>query len=278
MLQDLPRKTISSYPFHTLQKEERRVKEGPEKVRTHSKSSISGVVVTSEQIRELVNVISQNIASLGGEQGYSCIVLTSEDGTEYEADFKSREKVLSLLYTRRINRVDIRYDDRQGDRRVEATLSQTKSGFERNEIEVWGYDEFRVNGLMKSVEKLVSNWKRQSSWPRKYVIPLGLIFDVVLGSFLVILNNLLGNPIATRNPPFGELLIACLIMLYPAGYLVYQISALYPTVEFATGPEYSRIEEMRRKKLGQYLTIGFAPLLMSLVIEVLLRILFPSAG
>lgn len=246
-------------------------------VKTLKKLKIFGVVVRPKNIRELANrVYAEYSQDLKKQENVSIkFILKSFDGTQYESEKMGFLSEGETLDNRRIVAIEMRYHNDSYDKWIDINLEHTISDWiTRNKATVSGYDEVWTNGIVKMIEEIVSGWKKQADWPRKYKWLLLLILSIAMGlSFYLLLYSIVGLFLSTselfkKTLPFFAV---CLSSAFVLGhYMVDRIRRLYPSVEFMMGPEHSRVEGRKREKIYrvvQIIILTFLPLAISLILN-----------
>ena len=253
-------------------------------VKIRKKLKISGGVVKPENIRELAEKVYKEYSQdLEKNQRVSVnFILKSSDDTQYESENTEIFLEGGILDNRRIIAIEMLYDNYSEDKRISIDLEHTISNSMINEVIISGRNEIWANGVLKLIENIVSNWKKQVNWPYKYKWPLTIIFGIGIGLLYINFLDIIINPYInitpiSPKPQWAIELRPFIISLYylsgffigvlPASYIVDKICRLYPSVEFIMGPEYSHIEERKRIKLYKTISIGVIPLVISLIIE-----------
>ena len=249
------------------------------------KLKISEVIIKPENIREIAEIVYKEYSQdLEKNQHLSLkFILKSYDNTQYESEDMDIFSDGGIIDSRRIIAIEMEYHNYSKDKRLFIDLEHTTGKWSRgNEVIISGCDEIWANGVLKSIENSVSNWKKQETWPYRYKWPLTIIFAIGIGLLYLnlldfIMSYVIVIPPMSPKPQwaiefrslfiFIYYLTGCMCGLWPASYIVDKICKLYPCVEFILGPEHFHIEEKRRAKLYKTISIGVIPLVISIIIE-----------
>ena len=249
------------------------------------KLKISEVIIKPENIREIAEIVYKEYSQdLEKNQHLSLkFILKSYDNTQYESEDMDIFSDGGIIDSRRIIAIEMEYHNYSKDKRLFIDLEHTTGKWSRgNEVIISGCDEIWANGVLKSIENSVSNWKKQETWPYRYKWPLTIIFAIGIGllylnildfifSYVIVISPMSPKPqwAIGFHPLFIFIYYSTGFMcgLGPASYIVDKICKLYPCVEFILGPEHFHIEEKRRAKLYKTISIGVIPLVISIIIE-----------
>ena len=249
------------------------------------KLKISEVIIKPENIREIAEIVYKEYSQdLEKNQHLSLkFILKSYDNTQYESEDMDIFSDGGILDSRRIIAIEMECHNYSKDKRLFIDLEHTAGKWSRgNEVMISGCDEMWANGVLKSIENSVSNWKKQETWPYKYKWPLTIIFAIGIGLLYLNLSDFIFSYVIVISPmspkpqwaiEFRPLFIfsyystGFILGLWPASSIVDKICKLYPCVEFILGPEHFHIEEKRRAKLYKTISMGVIPLVISIIIE-----------
>ena len=247
---------------------------------------ITGVIVKPSDIRELAKKVYEEYESDNESDRKSInFILKGADGTQYESEDIKIFSDSGILDTRRIIGIEIIYFNHVNDKSISIRLKHAVIDYEwENYISVSGSHELWVNGIIKSFEDIISNWKKQVTWPHKYDWFLMIIFAIGIGLlYLNFLNFIFTyiivvHPISPKPQWAVELrpififiyyIFGFLFGMWPASYIVDELKKLYPIVELRTGPEHTQVEAKKRRKLYAIISMGVIPLIISLVVELI---------
>lgn len=248
---------------------------------------ISGVVVKQENIRELANIIHKEYTKKSNKDKHTKIeyILKSCDNNQYESENKDIFLKGGFLDSKGIIAIEMDYYNYEDDERIFIDIEHSNENrIFRNEITVSGHNEIWVNGVIKSIECCISNWKKQIEWPYKFKWPLIILFAIGIGLLYLNFLEFLFRYIVVLQPvspkPEWTISLRPIMMFiyylagfafgyFPASYLMSKICELYPEVEFDIGPEHLKKEKVRRKKIFMIITVGLLPLIIAVIIEVL---------
>lgn len=245
--------------------------------------NISGVVITSDNIRELAQNVYDEFKQDSENDSYVNInfILKSSDGTQYESKNMDIFSNGGLITARKIISTEINYINSTEGKSIFITIQHTTTdSYSDNNVYISGYGEFWVNGFTKKIEDNITSWKQQEKWPKLSKWPLVMIFTIGFALLFLNIVGLTSNILdinlsasqsqdAAYSKPISIILSivwASLVGIWPSQYIVNKIGNLYPSVEFSMGPEHLRIEAGRRKQLSQFVAIGVVPLILSLLI------------
>ena len=249
------------------------------------KLKISKVIIKPENIREIAEIVYKEYSQDLEKNQHTSLkfILKSYDNTQYESEDMDIFSDGGILDSRRIIAIEMEYHNYSKDKRLFIDLEHTTGKWNRgNEVIISGCDEIWANGVLKSIENSVSNWKKQETWPYKYKWPLTIIFAIGIGLLYLnllefIMSYVVVSPPMLPKPQWAIELRPLLIFIYystgfilglwPASSIVDKICKLYPCVEFILGPEHFHIEEKRRAKLYKTISMGVIPLVISIIIE-----------
>jgi hypothetical protein len=199
----------------------------------------------------------------------------SEDAELFEQD--------SILDSKQIFAITMLFADRETGSRIFISLEHGNShGDDRNYVSVGGTNSTWVSGVVHKLEEAISEFEKQTSWPRKWEVPLmviaalgcGRAFDIA-GGF--ILSHLFYIQPLTPRPHWADLMqplirsvrwaTIFLIGLFPSFVLTKKLMELWPSVELRMGHEWAQVSKTRRDRLWLFVTIGVLPLLLSLLYD-----------
>ncbi|MFQ6087726.1 MAG: hypothetical protein ACE5K0_02340 [Candidatus Methanofastidiosia archaeon] len=263
------------------------------KVKILKKFGISMVIIRPENIRELAKKVYKEYTNDSKKKNRHISIdffLKEHDGTQYESENIEIFSEGGILETRRIIEIEMRYHNYSEDKRISVDLEHSiRENRWGNKVVVSGYDDIWTNGVLKSIESIISSWENQVNWPYRYKDLLIILFGIgitllyinildIINSYIFVIQPLSPQPQWAKDIiptlKIGAYFLVFLgAMIWPALYIVNKICELYPPVEFTTGPEYSYVEKIRRKKLYTFLSVGIIPLIISLIYE-LIKIYF----
>ena len=235
---------------------------------------ISKVIIKPENIREMAEIVYKAYSQDLEKNQHTSLkfILKSYDNTQYESEDMDIFSDGGILDSRRIIAIEMEYHNYSEDKRLFIYLEHTAGKWRRgNEVIISGCDEMWADGVLKSIEDSVSNWKKQETWPYKYKRPLTIIFAIGIGllylnlldfifSYVIVISSM--SPEPQWAIEFHHLFIficystGFICGLLPASSIVDKICKLYPRVEFILGPEHFHIEEKRRAKLYKTISMG----------------------
>ena len=229
--------------------------------------------MTAENVRELVARLSREESPDPASRSKDRLrfTLRGADGTQYDTREVGFLDKGGVLETRTIVSIEMSFDNWDEDRRL--SISLRHGGGAYNSAIVSGTDETWVNGSIQWVKDCVSNWRKQVMWPHRHPVLLwigstGILFA---GWFMLLRAVAMGTDTSERVTDFLALLFALGVvgMGYGAFLLVLWLQGLYPKVEFAMGPEHQQVEKGKRGKVYVVVAVVFAPLLVSVLWELL---------
>lgn len=155
-------------------------------LKIRKKLKISEVIIKPENIREIAEIVykeySQDLEK-NNQHPSLTFILISSDNTQYESEDVDVFLEGGILDSRIIIAIEMEYHNYSEDKRIFIDLEHTTSkwGSMGNEVTISGCDEIWANGVLKSIENCVSNWKKQETWSYKYKWPLTIIFAIGIG-------------------------------------------------------------------------------------------------
>ena len=256
-------------------------------LKVYKSYTISGVVITLENFRELSNIIYKEYERDSKNKKHTSIkfISKSSDNTRYESSEKDIFLEGGFLDLKRIIAIEMYYNNYEDDKSISIDIEQsTRKKFIGNEVSVSGHNEVWVNGVIKSIESCSSNWKKQVYWPYKFKWPLIILFAIGIGllylnflefmfRYVIVLQKVVPKPewvISFRPVLMFIYYLAGFAFAYmPASYIVSKICELYPKVELDIGPEHLNKEKIKRKKLYIIVFVGLVPLIIAIIIELI---------
>jgi len=243
--------------------------------------SITGVVVSAPNVREIASIVAalQSPDETRRSDDRHFFILRSSDGTQYDTEDVCIVDEGGVLDTRRIVSIEMTFNDSYTDQRLSVSLQHGGGRYgSDNSVRVSGTDETWVDGTAQSVRDCVSNWKSQVMWPHGHSWLVTIGFTMAFVAAVMAVMRMVWVVKLARDP---EKLVDCVwlatsvsaMMWLPAYYLMSFVQRLYPTVEFAMGPDHQRTEEARRRKLRGPLVAIALPLGLAALSEVVLRVL-----
>ena len=249
---------------------------------------ITRLVVKPDNVRELATIIHKEYTKKSNKDKHTKIeyILKSCDNTQYNSENEDIFLQGGFLDSKRIIAIEMEYNNYEDDECISVDIMhsiRTRSVI-GNEATVSGHNEIWVNGVIKSIESCVSNWKKQIDWPYKFKWPLIILFAVGIGLlYLNFLEFMFKYVVILQTvTPKQEWLISfrpVLMFVYylagfgigymPASYIVSKICELYPELELDTGPEYLNKEKIIRNKLYKFFSMGLIPLIIAIILELL---------
>ncbi len=250
--------------------------------------SLSNVVVTLDNIREIVKIMNESFAQVKvlsyPKRSFS---VKAYDGSKYTSESGAIFGQGGILDTKQIKDIDISFHDYSSPQspsiKVDILHGETSSYGLNNQISVSGNDSTWVNGVMKRFENAIADWEKQPSWPRQVRWPLALLFAYGIGRslFLMILPVLYyirdtfppSSPSPNPSPsPFtfimGQTLFT-LVAAIPAAMLTEKFTDLWPDVELRMGREYAQVTRKRRNLVWLIMSFAVLPVLASILYDVL---------
>lgn len=248
------------------------------------KFSVSSVVITVENLRELANIMDES-ARKAKESEYRIrrAYIETQDGSEYKG---SPSNVLSqggILDIKQVKSIRMVFEDALSEDRPSITI-YLKHGeiYGKNFIEVIGNDSTWVNGVMRRFEDAVRGWERQATWPRWFQWLLVALFVLGIERIFILAAPVIFNQNSAIFPqvdfllPIGKLISATIFYTLLAaliaipGYLITEkLLELWPIVELRTGREYAQIYRKRRNQLWAIMSLIILPLLVTFLYDLI---------
>lgn len=251
------------------------------------KIAISDKIITSNNIKELATKMYKEYQShnQSGSRSKILFIFTGSDETQYESENLEIFSDGGIIDNRKIKRIDFTFYTYDGEEKhIDINISHTvsKYSFYGNQIKVSGSDENWVNGIAKSFEDMISNWKPQITWPNQYLGIITLIFSIGFGLiFINVLYFILSSFVEPMpSPPDWIISVRPVILILnygfgilvgylPASYITKKIDDIFPYIELTIGPEHLQEEVKKRKYLYKLLSLGIIPLILSIIIELI---------
>ena len=188
-----------------------------------------------------------------------------------------------LLESKQVFSVGITMSDYETGARINVDLQQGRAG-RGNGIQVAGYDSTWVNGVTRRLEEAIAEFETQVTWPQRFqplfvfvgAFGIGRLWDVI--QTFVELHIIHVQPIRPRPhwmdiiAPYAWLIHWALIFFtgaFPSLYLTNKLLSLWPSIEFQMGREWPQLARRRRDGLWAFFTIGVAPLVVSLLYDII---------
>ena len=258
-------------------------------MKVSKKLKISSLVVRPDNIIEIARKLYKEYEDDNESDDKEInFILKGIDGTQYESEDIKIFSEDGILDTRRILAVEMAYYNYTEKKKISISLKHSvKEYIWGNYVSVSGYDELWVKGMIKDFEDTIANWEKQENWPHKYGWFLTIIFAIGIGLLILDFSNLIftyvvGVHSISPKPKWAIELRPLFIFYYyafgillgywPASYIVDKLKELYPIVELRTGPEYIQVEAKKRKRLYTIISMGIIPLIISLIIELIMKI------
>jgi len=253
---------------------------------------IKGRIVSLENIRRLSAIIKKRYDAKKAEEKHCQILFSATcfDDSNFESADMGIFSDNSMLSLKRVSDISLKYSSYEDNETIEVRLSH--GNYEHgNHIRVSGTDSEWVNGVIRKLEEEVSAFQPQNKFLTEYERILEFVFALSIGLVYFFLIDMIPlSPIESKPPEwlvewgtsirnslilgYGiKYTLSYVIGMWSAYFLMDKLKSLWVSVEFQIGPEHTFIEKRRRTWILSAVLIGIAPLVTSLVYDVLKALL-----
>ncbi len=198
--------------------------------------------------------------------------LSTESGKTFEAiGMEVFED--EYLEDKRIVSVSISYHSYESGKSIDIRIGhEVRESSLHNRVNVSGYDENWVNGVIRRVENTIGDSRNQYTLLTRhwYIVPLliSLAIAWLAASITIAILNVSSGSSDASSFDLAYLFFLYSLMIGWVTFLVVpdRIRKLFPAVELATGPDYARSEETRRRKISYWLSGIILPTLIGIAI------------
>ena len=244
-------------------------------------------IITLKDVQYLANIVYGEYESVADDTRRDLVLSgTCTDGSSFSGADIAVFSDDSPLSRKRVNLITMDFHHYTTKARIEINLSHGNSDW-HNYVKVSGVDSKWVNGTIRLIEEALDSFTPQNRFLYRNDLALKSLFALGIGTLFVVLIQLMSPVTSSSNNPkwiihlnhvlkeFPFLIyvinyaIAYLVGFSPARLLYDKLLELWPSVELQIGPEYRLTEKQRRRWFATALIVGVAPLLTSLVYELL---------
>jgi len=191
-----------------------------------------------------------------GKTSFQC-----EDSSIFEED--------SILSNKRVTHIKIEAKGQLARIEIELTHGD---GID-NKVLVQGVDSTWVNGTLRKIEESIGSFQPQSVIIKKYQWVALPSVAVGIGVLFMLLVEHLPIEHSTGQSSHTSLLlkyiVAFVLGIGPASFLYEKLKSLWPSIELQIGPDHTFIEKNRRSYMALIFVVGIAPLLTSLLYDLM---------
>lgn len=239
-------------------------------MRETKEKKVEDKIFNKENIRSIWSIVNDKFVESGdllaiNTHSRATIMLTiiCFDGTKYESDLGDMLADGEMIDLKKVESVNIDYQDYTLSKMVSVTLSQNDYA---SKFIVKGQDRNWVAGTFGSLDLIFNSVKPQSSWFNKYKIFIMNIMAFLIGFTIYKTLDFVFFHYDKPLFPYPFILIyfwSCGIFI--SMLLTNLIERLWPSIEFDFGPEHEKLEKNRRNKLGLFISIVIIPFIINLI-------------
>jgi len=260
--------------------------------------SIEHKIVSLEDVHKLARIVNEECVNLKSEEKDARIrfSVSCSDGSRFSSKDVALFDDSSVLNTKRVKSISITFSsfDTGSDVDIDITHEDRSVSYSNN-IKVSGDDSNWVNGMLRRLEEVVESFTPQNTFIEKYRYMVNTILALGIGTTYFWVTSLFPSE-SLENPPesterlgelvdqapfvdyFAKYLFAFIIGWFPGLMLLDKLKTFWPFLEIQIGPEHTLIEKQRRAWVTGAALIGVAPLLTSLIYDVLKAFLNTNGG
>jgi hypothetical protein len=262
--------------------------EAEDRVSETRKFSISNVIVTLDNLREISKIIEESANKIKvSDYRFRRIHIETQDGSEYKSSSSNILSQGSILDSKQINKIRMYFEDSMSEDRPSISIYLTHgNSYGSNYIEVIGNESTWVNGVMRRFEDIVGDWERQPTWPRRFQWAFVLLFVIGIMRVIWLIVLTILSQYAAAFPQINSLspsrklitslvitILPALLFAIPGYYITDKLVELWPNVELRTGREHAQIYRKRRDRLWTIMGLIIIPLLITFLYD-LIKLLF----
>ncbi|TRX31649.1 hypothetical protein FNW52_18550 [Flavobacterium sp. ZT3R18] len=226
--------------------------------------------ITPKIIRDLSNIIEQEIKSLSTNETIDHYIIYSVDATD-NTSFESQSNEIftenQIIESRVVRKVVMRFYTKDNSKNIEVQMVHLiNDENSENFISVSGDEPNWVNGVLSRLSEIINNAENQSKFKDRFS---GWIISAVFVLF---------NVEYFRLVHFEKTQYELLATLYVIGVPILSASAafglhayiekLWPSVELQTGPEYLQLATKKRNNMKWLMATIFFPILLAIIYDV----------
>jgi len=259
------------------------------------KFKIEGRVITTEDIKRLVNILEKEYSELAPKSRHIRLLFkgSTEDGIIFESEIPNDFLSAELMQTKRTISFDCSLIDFTNDLSIYISLEHGNSIYSGNSVSVQGTDANWVNALQTRIKESFDAALPQNSFLLKNKTYIEILFAFGIGRLYAYVLQLILFPFISvpdsfvKNPPTWLFSLAIFfnnhrllftlfdyLIYFPAGwfgssYLISKAKDLWPSIEFQIGPTHTYIEKKRRNLIYAFYSLGILPLLISIIYDII---------
>lgn len=247
--------------------------------------------ITQENIYKIALFLKNELLQYGSDSPKELSFILSSDSLSAwhssNPDIFSKDGPLTM---ERIVTIEMSMSVIKPARKINIKMSHGHSSTE-NRFYVAADDEKWMDGTFEALKKIFNSFEKQMELSKKQRILLRLFLAIIVGIALYSMINFIFNYIYVVEPipnvpdwvkhNLGPILIAFyMISDFAFGWLISgvilrYIDSIYPSIELITGPNYKKVEEIRRNKLKWLIGYIAIPLILSYSLQ-LIAALWPK--
>jgi hypothetical protein len=259
-------------------------------VRETARIRLADLIIKPADVRKLASIVIGAETSLkkpahSSSLRYFAFDIITGDRRSYESespDLFSEEE--GLLDTKPVWAIELKFHDSASQSSIRIDLAHGSSTRPFNSIEVASLDRDWVAATVHKLQEAINNFEKQATWPRKWKIPLIIVGAFGIGRAWYIVSGFVLDhiwhiqPISPRPHwvdaaapyiPFILWSTDFLVGLMPSVYVTNKLLELWPSIELRMGRDWNQQEATKRNRLWLFFTIAVAPLLLSLLYDLL---------
>jgi hypothetical protein len=259
------------------------------------KVRIQNRIITLADARRLASVLvaKYNETKADGKNARIKLSVTCVDESQFDSKSIDLFSDESVIASKRVSSIELSYSSYDSNQEILVSLHHGRSDYQ-NYVTISGLDSTWVNGTLKKLEEIISGFTPQNQFLTKYKQVLQFVFALGIGSLYFHFIDLIpvapveGKPewatkLASALKGFELLflllkyMLAFMVGIWPALYLMATLEKLWPSVEVQIGPEHTFVEKQRRAWMAGAFLVGIVPLLTSVAYD-LIKVLVKHAG
>lgn len=257
---------------------------------------IKGCIIKEEDIRRIIGIMGSEFSILSTKSKHVRLKFKghTEDGIVFESDNMDDFIATELMQTKRTLSFDSSLSDFNNDLSIHVSLSHGDSKY-GNSVSVQGTDANWVTAVLTRLKESIEASAPQNPAILKHktliqflcAFGIGRIYSLMLDVLFLPFEGFLRSQQFSVAPPAWlipmisflrtypvSFVILNYLIWFPAGwfasyFLISKAEDLWPSVEFQIGPPHTHIEKRRRSLIYKIFVIGIAPLLVSIVYDIL---------